>query len=148
MKSVQIRPLVICIFSQDNTILAAEGYDPTKAEVFYRPVGGGIHFGEYSQDALVREVREEFEAEIINIRYLGALENIFTYDGQLGHEIVLVYDAEFADQSLYDQTWLVGREDDGLSFKAVWKRLTDFQRGLDRLYPDGLWELLCQHGYA
>ena len=148
MKPAQIRPLVICIFSQPGAILAAEGYDPTKAEIFYRPVGGGIHFGEYSQDALVREVREELGAEIINIRYLGALENIFTYDGQLGHEIVLVYDAEFADQSLYDQTWLVGREDDGLSFKAVWKRLTDFQRGLDRLYPDGLWELLCQHGYA
>jgi 8-oxo-dGTP pyrophosphatase MutT (NUDIX family) len=148
MKPAQIRPLVICIFSQDNTILAAEGYDPAKAEVFYRPVGGGIHFGEYSQDALVREIREEFEAEITNIRFLGALENIFTYDGQLGHEIVLVYDAKFANQSLYDQTWIVGYEDDGLSFKAVWKRLADFQRGSDRLYPDGLWELLCQHGYA
>jgi hypothetical protein len=36
MKPGQIRPLAICIFSRPGAILAAKGYDPIKAEVFYR----------------------------------------------------------------------------------------------------------------
>lgn len=147
MKPGQIRPLVICIFSRGETILVAEGYDSSKNEVFYRPVGGGIGFGEYSHEALVREVGEEFEAEITNIRYLGTVENVFIYESQPGHEIVQVYDAEFVDQSLYRQPWLTGHEDNGLSFKAIWKPLADFQNGAERLYPSGLFELLQVNGY-
>jgi 8-oxo-dGTP pyrophosphatase MutT (NUDIX family) len=147
MKPGQIRPLVISVFSHQGAILAAESFDPAKKEVFYRPIGGGIHFGEYSREALVREVREEFSAEITRVRYLGVLENVFTYNGQPGHEIVQVYDAEFVDQSLYQQPWLTGREDNGLSFKAIWKPLADFQNGAERLYPSGLFELLQANGY-
>lgn len=146
MQSGKIRPLVICVFSRRGAILAAESYDSVKKEVFYRPIGGGIHFGESSQAALVREVQEEFGAEITLVCYLGTLENIFTYEGQPGHEIVQVYDAEFVDRSLYEQPWLVGREDSGLTFKAVWKPLSDFQNEAERLYPSGLFELLQARG--
>jgi 8-oxo-dGTP pyrophosphatase MutT (NUDIX family) len=147
MRPGQIRPLVICVFSHQPAILAGECFDPVKKEIFYRPIGGEIHFGEYSQAALAREVWEELEAEISRVRYLGVLENIFTYNGQPGHEIVQVYDAEFVDQSLYQQPWLAGREDNGLSFKAVWKPLADFQNEAERLYPSGLFELLQANGY-
>jgi 8-oxo-dGTP pyrophosphatase MutT (NUDIX family) len=143
----QIRPIAICLFSQNGAILSAEGYDPVKNETFYRPLGGGIHFGETSREALVREVREEIGAEITQLRYLGTLENLFIYDGQPGHEIVFVYDAVFVDSSLYEQAHLVGREDDGFSFKAVWKLLAELQKGLNPIYPDGLLTLLQQHNY-
>lgn len=143
----QIRALVICVFSHQGMILAAESLDPLKKEIFYRPVGGGIHFGEYSQEALVREVREEFGAEIRQVRYLGVLENVFTYNGQPGHEIVQVYDAQFVDRSLYEQPWLVGYEDSGLIFKATWKPLVEFQSSPEPLYPSGLLKLLQQQGY-
>ncbi len=142
MEPGKIRPLVIGIFSWGSSILVAESYDPAKQEVFYRPIGGGIQFGEYSQTALGREVNEEFGAEIDQLRYLGTLENVFIYKGQQGHEIVQVYDAEFVDRSLYEQESLVGQEDSGLIFKALWKPLTDFQDGSQRLYPTGLFELL------
>lgn len=36
-----IRPLVICIFKRDDTILVAEGYDSVKDDYYYRPIGGG-----------------------------------------------------------------------------------------------------------
>ena len=51
---MNIRPIVICVFSFNGRVLIAEGYDPTKRQIFYRPLGGGIEFGELSQDALVR----------------------------------------------------------------------------------------------
>ncbi len=41
----QIRPLVICLFWQGQRILVAKGYDPLKREQFFRPLGGGIEFG-------------------------------------------------------------------------------------------------------
>ena len=57
------------------------------------PWGGTIEFGERSEQTAIRELREEREeigAEIKSLRLLGTLENIFTLDGNTGHEIVMV----------------------------------------------------------
>lgn len=143
MPSRTIRPLVIAVFRQGDRILAAEGYDPLKDETFFRPLGGEIEFGELSRDALIREIREEIGAEITDLRHLGTLENMFTFNGVPGHEIVLVYDAAFVDRALYEQAAIPGREDAlDEDFLAVWKRLDEFGPGHPPLYPDGLLDLL------
>lgn len=144
MRLGKVRPVAICIFCKHNAILVAEGYDPTRQLTFYRPLGGAIEFGEYSHTTIVRELREELGAEVKNLRYLGTLENVFTYDGQMGHEIVLVYEGEFVDQSLYEQEIVEGREDDDTPIKAVWKVLASFQHSQTPLFPEGLRELLAQ----
>ncbi len=138
----KIRPIAICIFIHNNAILVFEGHDPLEDRTFYRPLGGGIELGEYSLDTAKREIREEIGAEITNVCYLATLENIFVYDGRIGHEIVMVYEADFVDPSFYEQQVLQGHEDDGTPFKAVWKSLTEFQNGHAPLYPNGLPELL------
>jgi 8-oxo-dGTP pyrophosphatase MutT (NUDIX family) len=148
MKSNRIRPLAICIFSHDQSILVFEGHDPIKAQTFYRPLGGGIEFGEYGHEALAREVREEMKAEIDQVRYLGTLENLFVYREDPGHEIIRVYDARFVDLSFYQQPVIPAWEDDGSSFKAIWKRLADFEDRSVPLYPTGLFELLQEWGYV
>ena len=51
--------------------------DTVKGSAFARPLGGGIDFGETSQDAIVREIREELGAELTDARLLGIVENIF-----------------------------------------------------------------------
>jgi 8-oxo-dGTP pyrophosphatase MutT (NUDIX family) len=145
MTQPRIRPLAICVFSHNGCILAAEGVDPLKDnQVFYRPLGGGIEFGEYAEQTLVRELREELQAEITHLRYLGTLENIFTYNGQRGHEIVMVYDGEFVDCSLYERESIEGCEGDmgNLIFRVVWRPLEDFRAGNPPLYPDNLYMLL------
>jgi len=81
MKPQKIRPLAICVFRHEDRILVAEGRDEIKDETFYRPLGGAIEFGEYARDTLVRELREEIGAEIGDLQYLGALENVFAYMG-------------------------------------------------------------------
>jgi ADP-ribose pyrophosphatase YjhB (NUDIX family) len=137
-----VRPLAVCVFRRDDDLFVAEGYDPTKRQVFYRPLGGAIEFGEHGRETVVREIREEIGQEITDLRYLGALENIFTYDGQPGHEIVLVYEARFADTALYQESSVKGMEDGDVPFQAVWKPIAGFERGEAPLYPEGLLQLL------
>lgn len=138
----RIRPIAIGIFRKGDSILVFEGYDPSKDQTFCRPLGGGIDFGEHSRETLIREIREELQAEISEVRYLATLENIFVHHGRPGHEIVAVYEAAFADPAFYEGDELIGYEDDNSEFKAVWRSLKIFQRGEVPLYPDGLLELL------
>lgn len=141
LKPDRIRPIAICAIRNDDRILVAEGHDPLTGQLFYRPLGGSIEYGERSMDTIRRELMEEAGLDVINLRYLETMENIFTYNGQVGHEIVLVYEGDLVDQAVYDSTELTCREDDGSPFKAVWKPLDSF--GSDApLYPDGLMELL------
>ena len=147
MTQQHIRALAICVFRSHNRIFVAEGYDSVKDEVFYRPLGGSIEFGEHSEEAAVRELREEIDAEINDLRYLGTIENLFTFEGQPGHEIVVVYEGKFVDRSLYDKPYVYGHEDGPIqgslvSFKALWKPLDEFRQGRYPLYPEGLLELL------
>jgi len=138
----QIRPLAICVFRNQNRILAAEGYDPVKNETFYRPLGGGIEFGESSVDTIRRELKEEINVDVEELKYLGALENIFTFNGSSSHEIVQVYDGALTESGLYEQAVVVGKEANGEEIRAVWMSLDEFGEGKSSLYPDGLLELL------
>ena len=137
----KIRALAICIFRNGDNILVFEGYDPKKDQTFYRPLGGGIEFGERSDEALRREMMEELNAEVTHLEYLGTLENIFAFDGVAGHEIVQVYDGRLVNSGLYEQAEISGTEADGGHFKAMWKRLDEFNHETP-LYPDGLLEML------
>jgi NADH pyrophosphatase NudC (nudix superfamily) len=142
MQPKRIRPLALGLFLRDGKLLVFEGYDPVKDETFYRPLGGGIEFGETGAQALAREMREEIGAEVTNVRYLGLSENIFTGNGETGHEIVLLYEAELVDRSFYERDDLQGVEPGGVTFRVLWKPLADFADGCVPLYPDGLFALL------
>jgi len=137
-----IRPIAICLFRQNDKILVFEGYDPIKGEIFYRPLGGAIEFGERSVDIIRREIMEEIDAEVKDLTYLGALENIFIFDDKPGHEIVQVYDGTLVESGLYEQAVIFGHEADVEEhFRVMWKRLDDFGPGKLILYPDGLLEM-------
>ncbi len=104
MKRGKVRPLAICVIIEDGNILVQEGFDQVKMDVFYRPLGGKIKFGELGSVTVARELFEEINAEIINIQYLGTLENIFTYNGDDGHEIVLVYSGRIKNLNLFTKS--------------------------------------------
>ncbi len=142
MKPGKVRPLALCVLRRDDHLFVAEGYDDLKKQAFYRPLGGKIEFGEYGRETVMRELLEEINQPVIVERYLGALENIFTYNGQQGHEIVLLYEGVFVDKTLYTCESVEGRDDDMLLFVAKWLPLAFFQQGTAPLYPDGLLEML------
>src|SRR5258706_13082948 len=99
----QIRPVALCVFRNENRILVFEGFEKAKSETFYRPLGGGIEFGEKAKDTVRRELKEEINAEVGELRYLGILENIYAFNGGSYHEIVLVYDGALSESGLYEQ---------------------------------------------
>jgi 8-oxo-dGTP pyrophosphatase MutT (NUDIX family) len=145
MKKNKIRPLAICVFWRGGRILAAKGYDAVKKQIFYRPLGGAIEFGETGTETIARELKEEINANVRKLRYLGMLENIFTFNGEKGHEIVIVYDGDFVDKSFYKRDGIEGHEDndDAPLFTAYWMKLEDFRgKHAPPLYPTGLLELL------
>lgn len=139
MKKRRIRPLALVVFRRGNRILVSEGYDRVKKETFYRPLGGGIEFGEPAREAARREIREELRAEIVNLRYRWTLENIFTLNGEPGHEIIRIFEADFRDAAFYRRKRIPVCEK-GWKDRGVWKPLGDFRK--DRLYPEGRLELL------
>jgi len=141
MSAQRIRPLALCIFHHQGKILLHQFDDPVTQSTVFRPIGGGIEFGETSHDAIVREVQEELGQTISNVRLIGTLENIFTYAGKPGHEIVQIYDARFNDAQLYEQPWLEGSESDGVPFRVQWCPLASFA-GESSLVPEGLYDLL------
>jgi len=146
VRSGHIRPLALGLVWRGDELLVFEGYDHVKDEVFYRPLGGGIEFGEHSRDALRREFREELGAELADVRYVGTLENIFTCDGRRGHEICLLFEAALADPSFYErESFTVTEEVERLP--ARWMPLRTFaDAGGPPLYPDGLLPMLKGRG--
>ena len=55
---MKIRPITICLITHQDRMLVFEGHKDD-GSVYYRPLGGGIEFGEKAVDAAVREVEEE-----------------------------------------------------------------------------------------
>ncbi len=137
----QIRALALGLIHNGSRLFVSEGYDPAKQQTFYRPLGGGIEFGEPSDLALRREFQEELQAELCNLRYLGCLENLFTYNTQAGHELVQLYACDFADPSFYQQERIEFVEDER-SGVAVWIEVARFKNKELPLYPEGIFTYL------
>ena len=138
-ESRRVRPLALAIVRRGDTILVGESRDRVKDETFYRPVGGEIDFGEHAAEALEREVREELRVTVQRADLLGVLENVFTFEGGPGHEIVFVYAVELAESLPEGRIKIADAPDD-----AVWMPLEAFADGGAPLYPDGLYELLSR----
>jgi 8-oxo-dGTP pyrophosphatase MutT (NUDIX family) len=139
----KIRVIVLAAILRpgDHALLVFRGFDPSKTQHFYRPLGGGVEFGESSEQALQREMMEELGVAVRTLRKLGTLENLFVYDGCVGHELVIVWLAEFLDPALYREAVLPYIEGDEQNV-AEWMQPATLRAQGIPLYPDGLAELL------
>ncbi|MBM7564911.1 8-oxo-dGTP pyrophosphatase MutT (NUDIX family) [Paenibacillus sacheonensis] len=111
-------------------------------------MGGTIEYGEDSKSAVVREVKEEIDVDIIRPRLIGLIENIFPYYNEVGHEYDFIYEAEFCSPDDYDREVFEGVEGDK-TFAAVWMNLSDFaDNPRYMLVPEGLYDMLARKGGA
>jgi ADP-ribose pyrophosphatase YjhB (NUDIX family) len=136
-----VRPMALALIRRGQRILVEEGGDETKNETFFRLLGGRIEFGETGADAVRRELREELGVETDAESYLTTVENLFTYEGERGHEIALIYECSLRDRRLYAldaweavESTAVG----SITHKVVWKHMDSFVSGSEVLYPDGV----------
>jgi len=130
----QIRALALVVIKKDNKVLVCPGFDKIKNQDFFRLIGGGIDFGENSLNALKREIKEELDVELVNYKLVKVLENIFIYDGNNGHEICFVYEADFKDASNYEkQSFPILDSSNGMT--AVWVELN--KENIEKIKPKG-----------
>ena len=123
-------------------MLVERGYDRVAGSRFYRAIGGHIDFGERAAQTVVREWREEYGLTLADVRPLGVLENLFTYEGRPGHEIVFAFQARVVEPQVYQRDEFEGIDPDGNRHEAVWVSLHDLATGDIPLSPAGLLELL------
>ena len=138
-KFKEIRPIVLGVAIKDGKLLVSEAYDSVKNNYFYRCLGGGIEFQETSIDALKREFKEEINIDIEVGNFLGVAENIFTYNGKKGHEIVFFYEINIPE-NLYQEKYI--QDEDGEIGEAVWVDIKDFKNGSKILYPREIFKYL------
>ncbi|QSJ16990.1 NUDIX hydrolase [Nostoc sp. UHCC 0702] len=141
-KPGEIRVLALGLIRDGDRIFVSEGYDSVKQDKFYRALGGGVDFGETSRDALKREFLEEIQAELTNIRYLGCIENLFTFNGRQGHEIIQLYQCDFAQPKFYQLESLIFSESATHHHKALWIDISQFKSGKLRLVPEVFFDYL------
>ncbi|MCI3879185.1 MULTISPECIES: NUDIX hydrolase [Acinetobacter] len=133
-----IRAKALCLFRHHEKVLLAKAYDRSKDEYFFRPIGGGIEFGETSVQAIEREVEEEIQQQLTQPKLICVLENLFRFDGQQGHEIVFVYDAKLVDSDLYNQQEIQGNETNGYRYIAQWLSREQIELTQSPVYPKGI----------
>ena len=138
-KFKEIRPIVLGIVRKGNKLLVSKGYDKSKKQEFYRCLGGGIEFLERSEDALIREFKEELNINIKVGKFLGVCESIFNYKGKNAHELVLLYDAYIDDKDYQEKYKVI---DDESESEAVWIEINRFKDKELTLYPEEIFKYL------
>jgi 8-oxo-dGTP pyrophosphatase MutT (NUDIX family) len=139
--SQQIRATALCAIERDGAYLAFDIYDPITKRNLVRFPGGGIEHGEFSVDAVRREMREELNTELADLRLLGVLENIFGFQGQPAHELVFLFAARAANAAIYATNENVAAETNE-EVPLRWVTLEEMTSGGTVLVPEGALELL------
>ncbi|MEE8337337.1 MAG: NUDIX domain-containing protein [Dehalococcoidia bacterium] len=143
VRDQRLRVIAIAMVVGHDHVLLAEGHDSVKGETFYRALGGEVEFGETAAEAVVRELHEETGRAIEVVAALGVVENLFTLEGQPGHEVVFEFVARFTDADGPDPLATIEADEGGFKFLAKWLPLAEVLAGSHRLYPDGIGERLA-----
>ena len=142
----RIRIVAVAVCRVGDRILVERGYDGARDEHFYRAIGGGVEIGERAAAAVAREWREELGLTLEAPTLLGVLENLFTFEGRAGHEVVFVFAARVSDPRAHERDEFEAMDTDGSRHVAVWMPLDALRAGSTPLYPAGVLELLSPAG--
>ena len=123
----------------DGALLVSEVANPS-GELFHRPLGGHVEFGEYALDTVRREFLEEIGQALTEVRLAGVLENIFQWGGATQHEIVFIFTAAFADEAAYGIPQQAIADDHGRA-RVIWRMP---ETASPPLYPAGVAGMAAQ----
>lgn len=143
MKQARIRVKALAWIEDKGFLFVVKMHDSVKGDEYYRPVGGSVEFGEHAHEAVVREVQEELNTEIALLAAPFVVENLFTCDGEQGHEIDFLFPARFTDITFYEHKTFELVEANGDKADALWISIRDCINGSLRLVPEEL-----NHWYA
>ena len=108
-----------------------------ESEPFWTLPGGRVEFGESAQDGLVRELHEELGIVAAVERLLWVVENFFTYETQVYHELAFYFLATLpSDSAVYTATAPFEGHEPGIRLIFQWYPLADLHTL--ELYPSFL----------
>lgn len=81
--------IALIINDKEELLIATRAHEPAKG-TFDLP-GGFVDMYETGEEAVAREVKEETNLEVTNVRYLFSIVNIYNYSGFDVHTLDLVY---------------------------------------------------------
>jgi len=136
----KIRVITVALIRDGDRIFLSQGCDPATGRTFWRPLGGGVHFGETSAAALHREFCEEIGQSIEILSPPILFENLFTFNDSPGHEIILMHEARFSDEAMRSAEPFSFVEAGSSSSAHVvqWVSIDQLRNGPDPLFPGGL----------
>ena len=126
---------VMLVIKNGGKILVSPGYDKVKDQHFYRMLGGGVNFQETVEEAIRREIKEELNSEIKNLKFLQVTESIFEYNGDKGHQICFIFGGELERKELLNEKTILVVEDD-YEIEAKWVPIREILEGDRSLYPE------------
>jgi 8-oxo-dGTP pyrophosphatase MutT (NUDIX family) len=136
-----IRTIAIALVYRGDELLVMVVKDDAGSIKGWRPPGGAIEFGESAEAAVVREFVEEIGTPIACKARVCTLENLYMHEDARGHEIVVVFEAEFTDPAAYAVDHYAFF-DGGVHNEVRWCSVRDFRSGAKTLYPPSLVEHL------
>ena len=145
MQKQTISVKVMCLIQHENKLLVNKGYDSVKDEVFYRLVGGKVEFAEKMEETIKREIKEELDCGVKDIDYITAKEEIFTYEGETGHEVNFLFKVSLDNKEIFKKE--VIPNPDSEDFPAVWLPISDILEKKVALYPSFDYKTLLSGDY-
>ena len=112
-----------------------------EADEFWALPGGRVELMENSQDAVLREIKEEAGVNAELIRLLWIVENFFASDELKNHEICFYYHLMFPDTTPLLQLAEFDGIENGIQIIFKWFDLSELQNTV--LYPTFLKTKIC-----
>lgn len=129
---------MVGLIKKDNQLLVCEVLNDEGTLKGYAPLGGGIEFGEFAENALRREMLEELGCSIQVQGKPLVFENIFTHHDVTGHEIIFAFPVQLDNPEIYSRKRFQIKEEGGSLHWVEWINCDDLRTGKVLLYPQAL----------
>lgn len=142
-RRIPIFVLVLLRHPDGRFLVSEDRYQGERIARCYLPADE-LDYGESAEQRVNGFFRDTLAVELAAVKHLGVVENL-QYDErrfEFYHDLILLYEARFADPSLYERSILQGRTERGESLELCWRGLEELDGQTRRLVPAVLHERL------